>query len=107
MGRKTKHSCITDIVQYYISRYYQLLERENNSATQAVKLSTANAVDIEYMEELERHYPAWNTQEAQQHFKAGIDMLTQVYTVERSALALVAEKEAFRNKLLNKLWNKY
>jgi len=102
MARKTKHHNITDLVQYYISRYYQLLEREINAHTHAVKLLIANNTDSEYREELKGRYEAWSTEETAEYFKTGIDILTQVYSKEQSDLAIATEKEVFRNKFLNK-----
>lgn len=77
MARTPKHETLTTMVQYYISLYYHNLPQ--TPALQD-KIKTADHTIKNYLQQLEKNYPNWNTEESRGALKTEIDFLTQIYT---------------------------
>ena len=96
---KTTHENISQLVQRWISRYYELLTKQPEvRGDQTSHLKYTNEINKEYLKDLNKHYrrELLTPHEGDEdQFKRQIDFLTGVYTREKKE----NEMQEIRNKL--------
>jgi hypothetical protein len=94
-GRKPNYKTPNDILQYHLSLYYRIKQKENPKTDQE-KIKIANKLIDHYQKELT--LKGWLTEENKGTLKHLINQLTNIYNKE--------EKEQERKKKLEE-WKKH
>lgn len=81
MARKPHHTTFMSLLQYHISLYYVMRERNPGIKSNPVKhIEKVRVLEQEFKKELTKLYPDWDLEECREAYRKQIDLLTCVYT---------------------------
>lgn len=97
---KKKHTSLYYMVQYFVSKYYEILEEsKQKELSEEERFDIMQELDTEYRARL-ADYPKWESEESAEHFKNSIDYLTKAYSRREKQAELSSAASALTERVL-------
>ena len=98
MPKKKNLQSIQDLIQYYMSLYYVMRERNPRIKFRHQEhITQIEIIEAMYHRQLDKDYPQWDSEEARGYFRQQVEFLTKVYeNYERSKKSRFASATAVK-----------
>lgn len=98
MARKPKYKTLQHLLQYYITKYYLLREKNPNLKQEPKRhIHEIEKLITAYQKDLGK--TSWESEERKDQFRKEIDFLTQVYSKIKSEEERKGKLQAFKDSM--------